>query len=143
MIPKSGSEIRIEKESAYLGPYWSEFSSPYEVESEGDFKRTVLRARAGDRVVGAAVFAKGGGVLLFLPPLSFEERVFLRDAKDGEDEGQYWTKEAIKFGMRLTSALVALADTLKQSAQITPSPEWSLASVYRTRVRDGSRARDL
>lgn len=130
VTPKFGSEVRLEKAGAYLAAYWADFSGPYEVEIEGEFT-TVLRARAGDRVVGGAVHSKGGGVLLFLPPLSYDAQAFLRDAKDDEDGAQYWTKEAIKFGKRLTSALVALADTLKHSVQSTPPPEWSFASKFR------------
>jgi hypothetical protein len=130
---KSGNEIRLEKDGSYLAFYWKEFSdySPYEVEIEGEFNRVLLVSRAGNRVVGAAFHGKGG-VLLYLPPLRYDEESFVRDAEEGEDEDHsYWTKEALKFGKRLVATLVGLADALKQSAQTTPSPSWSLASDYR------------
>lgn len=133
VIPKSGSAIRLEKDGAYLAPYWKEFAelSPYEVEIEGDFNRVLLRSQAGDRTIGAAFHGKTG-VLLFLPPLRYDRDKFLRDAETGEDEAkQYWTKEALKVGKRLVAALVGLADVLKQSSQITPPPAWSLSSEYR------------
>ncbi|MBM3544139.1 MAG: hypothetical protein FJX44_06505 [Alphaproteobacteria bacterium] len=137
---KSGSEVRLEKEGSYLAHYWSEFAGPYEAEIEGEFNRVILRSRAGNRVVAAAFHAKSGGSLLLLPPLHYDEKVFLHDAaedeankenEENEDEGQYWTEEAFKFGKRLVAVLVALSDTLKQSVQTTPPPAWSLDSKYR------------
>jgi hypothetical protein len=131
--PKSGSAIRLEKDASYLAPYWDEFAkfSPYEVEIEGDFNKILLRSQAGNRIVGAAFHGKSG-VLLFLPPLHYDEDKFIRESEEGEDEAkQYWTKEAVKFGKQLIGALVGLADVLKQSSQVTPPPVWSLASEFR------------
>lgn len=133
--PKSGSAIRLEKEGAYLSAYWSEFAeySPYAVEIEGDFNKVLLRSKAGDRVVGAAFHGKSG-VLLFLPPLQYDESVFLRDGeKDkGEDEEKsYWTKDAIKFGKRLNACLLSLANSLTRAGETTPAPEWAMSSDYR------------
>jgi hypothetical protein len=74
VTPKSGSETRLEKDGTYLAPYWTEFSefSPYEVEIEGKFSRTSLASRMGKRTIGAAVHGKSG-LLLFLPPLRYDE----------------------------------------------------------------------
>ncbi|HET8919167.1 MAG TPA: hypothetical protein VFN27_05765 [Xanthobacteraceae bacterium] len=130
---KSGSAIRLEKDGTYLAPYWSEFAqfSPYEVEIEGDFNKVILKAQSGDRTVGAAFHGKTG-VLLFLPPLRYDDEKFLRDAEEGEDEAeQYWTKEALRFGKRLVAALIGLADVLKQTSLVTPPPTWSLSSEFR------------
>jgi hypothetical protein len=130
---KTGTAIRLEKEGSYLAPYWGEFSeySPYQVEVEGDFNKVLLRSLAGDRTVGAAFHGKAG-VLLFLPPLQYDEEKFLRDADEDEEEGEsYWMEDALTFGKRLVSALVALSDALKQSSQVTPEPTWSLSSEYR------------
>ena len=127
---KSGTEIRLEKDASYLAPYWKEFSSysPYEVEIEGDFKRILLKSRTGDRTLGGAVEGKYGA-LLFLPPLRYDTEAFTR--YDGRSKKSFWTEEAIKFGKQLATALVALADTLKQSTQTTPPPTWTSDSKYR------------
>lgn len=130
---KSGSGIRLEKDGTYLAPYWNEFAefSPYEVEIEGEFNKILLRSQAGNRIIGAAFHGKSGA-LLFLPPLRYDNDRFVGTADEGGDEEkQYWTKEALKFGKRLVSALVGLADVLKQSAQVTPPPAWSLSSEFR------------
>lgn len=130
VTPKSGTEIRLEKEAKYLAPYWKEFSaySPYEVEIEGEFKRVLLRSRDGSRKLGAGVHSSTG-TLLFLPPLRYERKQFVRYDKDSKKS--YWTKEALQFGKRLAAAVTALADTLKQTAQTTPSPTWAADSKFR------------
>jgi hypothetical protein len=91
----------------------------------------LLVSRAGNRTVGAATFTDGGA-LLFLPPIHFDEEAFTRDAEEDEDQNaSYWTNDALAFGNRIIAALVAVADTLKQSSASTPAPEWTLASEYR------------
>jgi len=134
VTPKSGIEIRLEREGSYLGPYWADFSSysPYEVEIEGNFNKVLLSSRSGNRTVGAAFHAKGG-VLLFLPPLRYDRDKFLRKGKKADEE-LYWTNEAVRFGKQLVAALVGIADTLKQSTQSTPPPAWVLDSNYRLAV---------
>lgn len=131
--PKSGTSIKLSKEGAYLAPYWKEFAdySPYLVEIEGEFSKVLLHSAAGARTVGAAFHGELGSLLL-LPPLRYDEEAFEREAEEGEDEYEtYWTDDGIKFGKRLVSTLVALADGLKSSGQATPSPVWSMQSDYR------------
>jgi len=133
VTPKSGTSIKLSKEGAYLAPYWKEFAdcSPYKVEIEGKFDGVLLRSAAGDRIVGAV--SRGElGTLFFLPPLQYDEDAFEREAEEDEDQSEtYWTDDAIKFGKRLVSALVALADGLKVLGQATPPPTWSMQSEYR------------
>ena len=127
---KSGTEICLEKGAGFLAAYWSEFSecSPYEVEIEVDSKHVVLKSRTGDRSVGAAVRGQKG-VLLFLPPLHYDEDDFVvEDEHSGESN---WTEEAERYGKRLISALVGLANTLAQSGNATPAPPWAADSRFR------------
>ncbi len=130
VISKSGKEMRLEKDASYLAPYWTEFSAycPYEVEIEGDFKRVLLKSRAGDRTVAAAAH-ETKGALLFLPPICYDEKKFVR--YDGRSKNSYWTDEALKFGKRLVATLAVLADNLKQSGQTTPAPTWTVESKFR------------
>jgi hypothetical protein len=132
VTPKSGTSIKLSKEGAYLAPYWNEFNdySPYEVEIEGEFSKTLLNPTVGDRIVGAAFHGKAG-TLLFLPPLRYDDEEFIRDSDDAENDESYWTDDALKFGKRLVSSLVALADTLKNAVKATPPPDWSTRSKYR------------
>jgi hypothetical protein len=130
---KVGASIRLEKEVSYLASYWKEFAeySPYEVEIEGDFNRVLLKSPSGERVVGAA-FHGESGVLLFLPPIRYDDEEFEREAEEGEDEYEtYWTDDALKFGKRIVSSLITLNDTFKSSSRVTPPPTWSLESKYR------------
>jgi hypothetical protein len=130
VTPKSGTEIRLEREGQYLAPYWKEFSaqSPYEVEIEGDFQRVLLRSRDGSRTLGAGVHG-ATGALLFLPPLRYERKAFVRH--DKESKKSHWTKEALQFGRRLAAAVTSLADAISQTAQVTPSPTWAADSKFR------------
>lgn len=75
---KSGREVRLTKDAAYLAAYWSEFGefSAYEVFVEGKFSHTLITTKAGDKIVGAAV--RGKGALLFLPPLRYDEKKFTK-----------------------------------------------------------------
>jgi len=133
---KSGKEIRLEKDATYLAPYWSEFSrySPYEVEIQRKFARVLLKSRVGDRTVGAAVHGSTG-VLLFLPPLRYDQEGFVR--YDDVTKKSHWTDEALEFGKRLVAALAALADSLKRSSQTTPPPPWTAESKYRLVAEGG------
>jgi len=128
--PKSGTEIQIDKDARFLVPYWSEFSkfSPYEVEIEGDFKQILLRSRSGNRILGACVSSINGR-LLYLPPLRYDEEVFL--GYDKKLDETYWTKEALQFGKRLVAVLGALASSLKEAGQVTPAPDWTTESKFR------------
>jgi hypothetical protein len=135
---KSGSAIRLEKKGAFLAEYWDAFSasSPYEVEIEGDFTNVLMRARTGDRVVGAEVRTQRAGCLLFLPRITYDDDIFIREPEEDEDEdSEYWTDEALKFGKRLVGCLVGLSNALKQDAAVTPTPNWTSGSEYRRRDR--------
>ncbi|MDD5327867.1 MAG: hypothetical protein PHY02_08660 [Phycisphaerae bacterium] len=123
---KKGKEILLEKDATYLAPYWKEFSSPYEIEIGGDVKRVLLRTRTGNRIVGAAVH-RTPGTLLFLPPLLYDTEKFV-SFKKGEE---IWTKEALKFGKKLAVTLSVLADSLRESTQATPPPNWTSDSKFR------------
>jgi hypothetical protein len=129
-VSKSGKEIRLEKDGAILGPYWKDFSvfSPYDVQIDGNFSKVLLRTRTGDKIVGALVHAKPGH-LLFLPPLRYNEKKFIR--YESKTDRSFWTKDALQFGKRLTAALVGLAETLKKSSHKTPPPNWVSDSKYR------------
>lgn len=127
---KSGREVRLTKEGAYLMPYCEEFvaHSPYEAFIEGKFTHALLITKTGSKIVGAAI--QGKGSLLFLPPLRYDEEKFTKyDPKKDETR---WTTEAIRFGKRLATALFALSDTLLSGRLTTLPPPWVLDSAFST-----------
>lgn len=136
VTPKSGTEIQLDKDAKFLAPYWSEFSSysSYEAEIQGDFKRVLLRSRAGDRTLGAAIQSTTG-MLMFLPPLRYDRKKFVRF--DEQSDKSYWTEEALQFGKRLASTLGALATSLKHTGQETPPPAWIIESRFRLDAEGG------
>ena len=127
---KTGREVRLTKDGAYLAPYWKEFEgySPYQAYIDGKFTHAILITKVGNKTVAAAV--RGKGTLLFLPPLLYDEKKFIK-YNDKKDES-FWTPEAIKFGKRLSGALVGLYDNLAKGRSSTPPPSWALSQAFRT-----------
>jgi hypothetical protein len=127
---KSGREVRLTKEGAYITPYWGEFAeySPYEAFIEGKFTHALLTTKTGSKIVGAAI--QGKGSLLFLPPLRYDEEKFTK--YDSKKKETYWTAEATRFGKRLATTLFALSDTLLSGRLTTPPPPWVLDSAFST-----------
>jgi len=127
---KSGREVRLTKEGAFLAPYWKDWSkySAYEAFITGKFTHTLLETKSGNKIVAAVVQSKGS--LLFLPPIRYDHDEFVKYDSDKEEE--YWTKEALRFGKHLATALTNLSRTLLSGRSITPPPQWVLDSVYST-----------
>ena len=127
---KSGREVRLTKDAAYLAAYWSEFGefSAYEAFVEGKFSHTLITTKAGDKIVGAAV--RGKGALLFLPPLRYDEKKFTK--YDPKKDQTLWTSEAQQFGKRLVHAIAGLWDALIGGKAATPPPSWASGQEFRT-----------
>lgn len=49
-------------------------------------------------------WVRGKGALLFLPPIRYDEKAFLK--YDKSERARIWTPEALKFGKRLCANLV-------------------------------------
>ena len=116
---KTGSEVVLREEGAFLSPYWratAEFSA-HEVELEGDFSSVVLATRPGTRIVGAA--KKANGMLLLLPPLHLDQKRFIRWVDDDQSD---WSTDAQQFGKKLASLLAGIADDLKNVDAKSPPP---------------------
>src|SRR5215471_19162476 len=122
---KSDKNIRLEKDATYLRPYWTDFSgySQYEVEIVGDFTRVLLKSRAGNKTVGAAIHSSNGAIL-FLPPLKHKNNnLFSYSSKTGRND---WAEEGFQFGKRLVATLANLAKNLRKSVQSIPPQSWTL-----------------
>ncbi len=120
---KSGHEIRLTKDGQFLSNYWKEFGDfcPYETFIDGQFGKILLTTKTGGKIVGASVQAKG--VLLFLPPIRYDEEKFSK--YDAKKEESFWTAEAMKFGKRLAATLISLSNSLLSGAFLSPPPLWA------------------
>jgi hypothetical protein len=89
-----------------LAPYWKEFGdlSPYEVFIEEKFTKVLLTTKAGDKTVGAWV--RGKGTLLLLPPIRYNEKLFLK--YDKAQRERVWAPEALRAARRHSSRAVRL-----------------------------------
>jgi hypothetical protein len=119
---KTGREVRLTRDGAFLSGYWKEFGEQcqYEAFIDGQFGKIVLTTKTGGKTVGAVV--EGKGVLLFLPPVRYDEKKFTKH--DAKKDQTFWTTEAVQFGKRLAAALAALSDTLLAGSVASPPPSW-------------------
>ena len=132
---RRGSRIAPAKDLGFLAPYWSAFGSmsSYEVTIGGKFAETLLVTKSGNHVVAAGIRGAGGGHVLFLPPIRYDEKTFIRKAKDE----QFWTDKALQHGHSFTSEIISLATVLRVDTQLTPPPEWVSRNEYRLAAEAG------
>jgi hypothetical protein len=125
LVVASGSGVVPAGDLGYFAGFWQDFGPllRYEVHFGGRFTKVLLNTRAGGRIV-AAVFTKGNGAVVLIPPLAFDEAKLVKNDQ--------WTAEARKVGLRLVTSLVEMAKALRSSQAITPPPEWALHENWRS-----------
>ena len=129
---KSGQQTKLMPTASFLLPYWKDFGdlSPYETFVDGKFTDVLLTTKTGEKTVGAWV--RGKGALLFLPPIRYDEKAFLK--YDKNERARVWTPEALKFGKRLSATLAALSDGLRAGRARTPPPAWAQDGKWSTQT---------
>lgn len=129
LTPRQGNEISVMGELGPLAAYWGEFgsTSAYEVYFDPDEKiRPLLGTKKREEVVGALARTKGGGALVLLPPVVWDEDALTYS----RGKSVYWRKEGVSLGKRLVAALVGASDALRKSGKRSPTPEWVLGADY-------------
>ncbi|HVE70296.1 MAG TPA: hypothetical protein VNI54_02930 [Thermoanaerobaculia bacterium] len=131
---RTGTAVKAAKDNAIIASYWKDFAamSSYEATIEGEFGKTLLETPGVSRTIAAIFHATSGGAILFLPPITYDPKKFLKTDKDNLDK-QFWTAEALKFGKRYSAALVAIAKTLAVRTNVTPTPSWATDTTYSTK----------
>jgi hypothetical protein len=131
LTPRGGTEITRLPQLGPLAAYWTEFEGHSAYEVYFDAKAgiiPILATKGREKVVGCIARSNGGGALVLLPPLRWDETSFTYT----RGEGTYWNKEAVVFGKRLVSALVEAAEAVRRSDVRSPEPEWASAQEYET-----------
>jgi len=100
--------------------------SRYEIYFEPAGVTPILGTKNRERVVGALIRSKGGGALVLLPPVQWDEDALSYTRGDNS----YWRKEGITLGNRLSSALLGAAVALRKAGKQSPPPEWVLSPDY-------------
>ena len=131
---KTGTKTRIIEAGSVIAPYWDEFSkySPYKVEIVGEFSDIVLESEVGRRVVGALKKYDGGGAILFLPPVNFDNPEFVK-----KKASEYvWTNAAFQAGKRFLVAICNIAAAISVDRTVTQPPIWTLSDNFRLPSED-------
>jgi hypothetical protein len=130
VVVSTGAEMKIARGASLISTYWAELAShsKCEVYLNGKFTQVLIETSRGARTLGAMIRNPSGGSVLFLPPLRYDERKFLRENQKGHP---IWTPEAKKFSGRLIAALVSIADHLKSEGAVTPPPSWAQDQTFR------------
>jgi len=126
----AGTEIKLTSGADVLGPYWAEFDSlsKYEVLLLGRFEGVCLTTKTANKPVGAIIrHDTTPGSLVLLPNIEFSPDKFIET--DDEDE-EFWTSEAKQFAGRMINAVVALDRALRDSADVSPEPDWATDPLY-------------
>ncbi len=126
----TGAKIKIAKTGSIIAPYWDEFAdyTSYRTKIEGKFSEVLLESGVGSRVVGAMTRSKGGGALLFLPPVDFRIAEFLEEYDEDYD---VWNEAGLQAGKRFVVAIISLAEAISVNRTMTPPPDWASGNQYR------------
>jgi len=122
-----GSAMRLVQGAEVLSSYWSEFAkdSTYHVRLEGEVTKPLVVTKTGGKTVGALVRAQDApGALLLLPYIELDSEEFYDET---EEE---WTEEGLQYGHRLLSAIIETDKALRESKNLTPTPEWAKNADY-------------
>lgn len=132
IVPKAGNEIRVTRDLGVLSACWRLCAtySCYEVYIGDELKEPLLVTKTGSKIVGA-VIRGGKGTTFLLPPLRFPPEQFGERAEEDEDEEEYWTSKAVRFGKQLASCFVEIDKALRAAQSETPAPEWTKDTSYR------------
>nr|WP_298927669.1 hypothetical protein [uncultured Allomuricauda sp.] len=82
------------------------------------------------KILGA-IFKVNLGHLIVMPELEYDYDLFVET--DEETDKDIWTDEAIKYGQKLSEALINIDEQLSSNSDKTPPPSWSLDKKYSTK----------
>jgi hypothetical protein len=119
-VNSKGSAMKLVAGAEVLAPYWSEFGSESEFKVIlGSQTGVCVSTKAGDKPVGALLRSKDSlGTVVLLPDIEFEREEFINSRFQR-------TAAAKQFASRMIAAVVALDGALKNSADVTPEPDWA------------------
>jgi len=128
IIPKSGNGITFTGNTTF-STFFEEFKDDLVYKSYLNEKlpEAFFLTRTGEKTIGS-LFKIGRGNLVLLPPISYDDTVFLKKNTNGQS---LWTTEAIKFGKRLVKHLVEIDKVLRKSGERTPPPGWVSADEFK------------
>ena len=135
LIPKEGSKLIFGGDDSFV-TLWNEFKNyiRYECYFDWGIEIPLFLTKTGNKPVGG-LFRRGKGNLVLLPPIRYSKEEFIElDEEEGE---VVWINEAIGFGKRLVKTLIDIDSSLRNSAEVSPPPNWIQEDEYRLKSETG------
>lgn len=138
IVASQGKNMKLTRAGSILTEYWREFEggSNYNVLISGKIGEVTVVTRAGEKTTGSLLLNQdSGGALILLPYInlwaeSFYEETGEQDEEDEDDDVEQgkvdftWTKEGVAFGHKYLNIIFEIDRALRESASLTPSPDW-------------------
>ena len=147
LVQGQGTTIRLSPAARILSRYWHQFGeySEYEMRfADTEGWQVLLTTRTESNVVGA-LYERGDGHLLLLPPVELEtteedsdKEVLGGNDKEGEQEdrtdesGTLWLEEERIRSIQFIHELIAIDAELRGEIEQIPTPNWALAEAFAT-----------
>ncbi|MDP3658680.1 hypothetical protein [Phenylobacterium sp.] len=111
------------KDSAFKGLYDAikDIAEYRVVFEDSTSMRKVFAAKDGTAIGGVVSFEDRPGHLVLLPHFDFQTDEFVELS---EEDGEIWSRKALKVSSALVGQLIAIDRMLKGSAELTPPPDW-------------------
>jgi hypothetical protein len=92
----------------------------------------VLGTKGREKVVGSIIRTKGGGALVLLPLVDWDEDELTYCRGDN----YFWRKEGTRLGTAWLTALVRTSEALRQQGSRSPPPEWVHGSDFKLQAAE-------
>jgi len=122
----SASGKHIEFSGNYIfSDFYKKFKNnlEYQLYVEGiGSAQAIFTGKDKAKILGA-IYKVGSGSVVTLPYLKYDNDKFIKYKR--EDDKNYWTDEAMKFGNNFIDCFLAIDQKLTQESEKTPPPRWS------------------
>ena len=119
--PASGKKVFVQSPMfKNLAKQFNDFFSFETYIVSEQIKSPTFTTKNKDRILGASLKIKEG-FLIFIPNIKLNVDEF---SEYDEENGEYWTEDAIKKGKIFVNSLVEIDNAIRQKQEKTPKPDW-------------------
>ncbi|MBJ7414943.1 MAG: hypothetical protein JHC88_05675 [Niveispirillum sp.] len=127
----SGNSMRLAPEAGVYKTFWDSFEGSlfYNCQFDDDQFTSIIRTRVGSLAVAGKSKTSN---LILMPDINFDN-VDLHHHSEETNKVE-WSRNANELSLRLRACILDIDRQLRADAEVTPPPEWALASIYRGEV---------